>query len=714
MNKKRLSVVMAGAMLASSVAPVLAAEVTAETMGADQRGLLISGIRNLMKSKMLDGTAATDDSAYGFTVVAKGENDRNSDGTLKSGVTLYNKLGQIDTILRNGLTDTSEKTIRVYEKETRIDEFGKLTDIGKKGDTIKGEPKTYKDLNELENLAVDIQNPTSNNFGANNLFVKDCQWVNHAKHEDGLKIILNAVEDPNAEVLVNKTFVIKVGDKKIAFKDAYDKNGLKLHNVEEDVQKFDHFGFELNQDTDLEGQPLKGLTLKQEINLVKAEDAKDSYTVEELFDGLMLTAKGVELFETIKYDKENDGLDYGAVTVDTLLPGIYGFHIDVIDTDAQKVVKTITVRGLNKNNFDILKSWMDNEEFTVGELAGQNRYETAVKIAKEQALGIKDLGNENYVGNIVLVNGNSLVDGLSAAPLASALRIHNTGTPATAAPILLSEADELPKATKEYLKELLAYKPVGKLETTVHLVGGEAVLSESLEKELKDLGFTVKRYGGDNREETSLEVAEAINKKSPLTNLYVVGANGEADAMSIAPVASAKATAGAVIVAKNGGLSKVAYKEIDDYAGANITIVGGEKSISADEESKLKEIAKENSKKVERVAGKNRKATNAAIIEKYYNLETKAVIVAKDGQANKMHLIDALTAANFASNKNAPIVLATDNLSNEQINELNKKASKVSYLYNVGYGVNKNNVTAKLAELFNLPITIEYAKIRNK
>ena len=32
MNKKKLSVVMAGAMLATSVAPVLAAEVTPETM----------------------------------------------------------------------------------------------------------------------------------------------------------------------------------------------------------------------------------------------------------------------------------------------------------------------------------------------------------------------------------------------------------------------------------------------------------------------------------------------------------------------------------------------------------------------------------------------------------------------------------------------------------------------------------------------------------
>ena len=40
MNKKRLSVVMAGAMLASSVAPVLAAEVVKSEHSANELGLL--------------------------------------------------------------------------------------------------------------------------------------------------------------------------------------------------------------------------------------------------------------------------------------------------------------------------------------------------------------------------------------------------------------------------------------------------------------------------------------------------------------------------------------------------------------------------------------------------------------------------------------------------------------------------------------------------
>ena len=50
MNKKRLSVVMAGAMLASSVAPVLAAE-SYEVNGSN-KGILIRDLRNLLTSKV--------------------------------------------------------------------------------------------------------------------------------------------------------------------------------------------------------------------------------------------------------------------------------------------------------------------------------------------------------------------------------------------------------------------------------------------------------------------------------------------------------------------------------------------------------------------------------------------------------------------------------------------------------------------------------------
>lgn len=690
MNKKRLSVVMAGAMLASAVAPVLAAEVTPETMGSDQRGLVMEGIRNLMKSKMLDGTVDTDDSAYGFTVVAKGESDKNTNGTLK--VTLYNNLADINTQIKT-LTDTSEKTIRVYEKETRIDEAGKLTDTYKEGAEKPGSEQTATVAN-LANLIGD--STVGSGKYKDNKFVDKVEYVEGSTADKGVKITLNVSVDANTGSEEKKTITLLPGEKLLNLSDPRDKNDYKLSITnEEDVQKFDHFAVATTPSgSATEGDELPGRTLVQEINLVKAADVKDAYKVEDLFDGLMLTEKGVELLETLKADETGKDLDYTYKDVTTLLPGIYGFNIEVTDknsNDPTKVIKTITVRGLNKKDADILESWIQAKKFNVGVLAGANRYETAAKIAKEQA----DLTSVAKAGNIVLVNGEALVDGLSAAPLAWSL-----GKNSKAAPILLTKSNTLPKETKEYLKELVKAEPIQDLEKmTIHIVGGEAVVTESVVEELEDYGFKVKRHGGENREETSLEVLDELQARRNNT-IYIVGADGEADAMSVAPVASENK--GAIVVAKKGGLSKAAYKEIERSKG-DIKIIGGESVISSEEESKLKEIAKENGKTVERISGKNRQATNAAIMKKFYTFSsTSNVVVAKDGQKKKMDLVDALTAANLASQKKAPVVLATDKLSNDQLNEVNKLANNVEAIYQIGHGVERS-VVAKLAELLGLP-----------
>ncbi|WP_418567945.1 cell wall-binding repeat-containing protein [Peptacetobacter sp.] len=338
----------------------------------------------------------------------------------------------------------------------------------------------------------------------------------------------------------------------------------------------------------------------------------------------------------------------------------------------------------------------------IGSLAGENRYETAVKIAEEYAGLTGDTITNNQTNadvNIVLVNGNSLVDGLAAAPLAASLGDDTNGYKS---PILLTESDKLPDATKSYLKRLLKNVFVGKFKkVTIHLVGGESVLSKSLEKELRGYDFDIVRYDGDNREETSLEVARAISKLNGETgnniaDSFVVGAEGEADAMSIASVASEiKAP---IIVSKKGGISENAVSEL---SGQDLIVIGGENVFSNYDMKQLKAEASS----ITRIAGENRKATNAEIINKFYTTdfvgEAETVIVAKDGQRNKDELIDALTAANMAASVNAPIILATDSLSKEQINALELNAKESYALYQVGYGVDRN-VIKTIAECIGL------------
>ena len=79
------------------------------------------------------------------------------------------------------------------------------------------------------------------------------------------------------------------------------------------------------------------------------------------------------------------------------------------------------------------------------------------------------------------------------------------------------------------------------------------------------------RYGGKDREETSLAVAEKIGTQN---GAFVVGANGEADAMSIAGYAASKNTP--IIVSVFKGLSDDAMYMLEEK---DVNIIGGENAV---------------------------------------------------------------------------------------------------------------------------------------
>ena len=640
MNKKKLSVVMAGAMLASSVAPVLAATVEKEDVSANNLGLLIKEIREVLDSKTFAKESVNGNeqgkSVYFLKVNGVAKNDSDVDTQAK-----------LQTLL-GGLTagDTVEIWSKGYEEKD-----GKYY---ANGEVVP----TYKNVQALNTLKTTLESDTD--FTAN---VIDTVAFND---KDELVITFKSA-------VGLKDVTLKVGSNELDLTKYKHVNGT-VENINKgtaiNAADFDGFVNASKTTGDLAEEKIKEITIVAGGN---------NFNVEDLYDGLMLTTEGHDLLNDIKYY----GKAGATVTVNPAEYNkntkTYGFTVE-FDAEGVLPAKTVVIKGTDKANTERLQNWLDEELAKVDILAGDNRYETAVKIAKEQAL----IGKfTQSTSNIVLVNGEALVDGLAAAPLAAHLK-----TNTDAVPVLLTKADTLPKETKAYLKELLAQKTVGDLDTTIHLVGGTSVLNKSLEKELKALGFEVERYGGDNREETSLKVAEVIGADEA----FVVGANGEADAMSIAPVAAKQKTP--IIVAKNGGISEDAIEELKDI---DVAVIGGESAVSKADFEAIKEEAKT----VTRISGSNRQATNAEIINKYYtggfgnNTAGNAaqnVIVAKDGQNNKMELIDALAAANMASEKKAPIVLATNKLSTAQINALELNAKNAATLYQVGHGVSRDVV----------------------
>ena len=212
-------------------------------------------------------------------------------------------------------------------------------------------------------------------------------------------------------------------------------------------------------------------------------------------------------------------------------------------------------------------------------IVGDNRYDTAAKIAAEFT---------NYK-TAILVNGDSIVDGLSASSLAG--KEH--------APILFTKKDSIPGVTLQKLKDV----------NQVYLIGGESVISHKVEKKLSNK--KVIRIGGKDRTETSYKVAKELGAYS---KAFVV--KGEADAMSVAPVAARDKMP--ILVMKNNKFSPnpgVKYYSI----GGNVNVPNST-----------------------RIYGENRYDTNVKVLEKFYRNTNKLYC------ASGENLVDALAVAPLA------------------------------------------------------------------
>ena len=783
MNKKKLSVVMAGAMLASSVAPVLAAETTSTQkdyeVNGSNKGLLIRDLRNLLTSKIFenvkenignDGENLAGKSVY-FVKIATGTKKVEKVGSQYSTIAAainadLKALGGTATFhgsATNGKVDGKDHQVTVGNA---LVTFNVTNDANKPG-TYSIIMNTEYDNTNISALETAIQNATTgakvkvfdrghiekdgkyygkaletttvagkhtaatlkteyDYFKAHNSFNgtvdKTLAYpavLDMTLENDVLTVYTRQVD--TEEENGRKKFEFKVGDDYVDFTKAINEKGQLLETdftdadgswITKNIAGFaihENHDKVINKGDDIDGKHLYTVTITDVNNVYNAK-------LSDLYNGLFLTSKGEELLSTIKeYDaKDNYFVDYTA-TVKTEANGLYSVTLTFEKTVNKEVVKNVLKITTNdKDKLDLFANGISAKgsthhgsvirKFPVQKLAGANRYETAVKVAKENA----DIKTVAENGNIVLVNSNSLVDGLAAAPLAaSVINQNNTiGSGNYVAPILLTDANGIPKATKDYMKEVVAHQRVGALDkVTVYLVGGETVISKAVENDLKEIGLRVVRAGGKDREETSLKVAEIIRKDANANNVnqteaFLVGADGEADAMSVAAYAAEHTTP--IIVESRKGLSEDAVEFLKGYKNTNakdVTIIGGESVVSAATEETLKA----EKLTVERLSGAKRQDTNAKVISTLYgNHSVNQIVVSKDGKGNKGHLIDALTSTSLAAKDHSPIVLATTDLTKEQINALELKADRSGiYVYQVGEGV-AESVIKTIASRINL------------
>lgn len=158
-------------------------------------------------------------------------------------------------------------------------------------------------------------------------------------------------------------------------------------------------------------------------------------------------------------------------------------------------------------------------------------------------------------------------------------------------------------------------------------------------------GLVVKRLEGENRIETAISVSRDTFEKSKAAIL--VGFNGEVDALTGTILAQEKKAP--ILMTYKNKLDPSLVKELKRLDVREVFIIGGESTVEAVVEEKLKDLAFQ----VTRIKGNNREET--AI-----NISKKAI----EGKVDEAFLslgygvyADALAIGPIAANKNLPLLL---------------------------------------------------------
>ena len=281
--------------------------------------------------------------------------------------------------------------------------------------------------------------------------------------------------------------------------------------------------------------------------------------------------------------------------------------------------------------------------------AGNTRYETAVEISKKNWY-------ESY--NVVLARGDDFPDALAGAVLANSALVQG--------PLLLTKPNELDPLVLNELKRLNT--------NTVFILGGTSAVSDEVVKKLRANGMQVQRIQGQNRYETAANIAATAVENSD--KAFLASGNDFADALSISSYAAANGIP--LLLTAPNKLPDATGKALKQLGVTEVTLIGGEKAISAAVQQELEKAGYT----VDRLYGDDRYKTNVTILENLaFDLE-QAVI------ATGTKFPDALAGSVLAARENNPIILvplSENALINSQTSEyLNTYREEINNFFILG------------------------------
>ncbi|WP_139625967.1 cell wall-binding repeat-containing protein, partial [Clostridioides difficile] len=283
----------------------------------------------------------------------------------------------------------------------------------------------------------------------------------------------------------------------------------------------------------------------------------------------------------------------------------------------------------------------------INSLVGSDRYATSIKISKQ--------GWDN-ANNVVLINNSSIADALSATPFA---KVKN-------APILLTQNNSLNQLTENEISRLGA--------KNIYIIGGFNSIDASIENYLKDKGLNTIRISGNDRYDTSINLAKELNKENKLSKLVLVnGEKGLADAVSMGAI-SAKEKMLILLTNQNDDMKEI-EELIDNKDISKSYVVGGESLFNKDIEDKLPSVIK--------ISGEDRTETNSKVIDYFYNNSVlDNLYVAKNGENKEDDLVDALSVGVLAGKTESPVIIVGDGIKDVQKSLIKKKEFR--YITQIG------------------------------
>lgn len=256
-------------------------------------------------------------------------------------------------------------------------------------------------------------------------------------------------------------------------------------------------------------------------------------------------------------------------------------------------------------------------------ISGGNRYLTAINISRK-------IENKKAV---ILVNSKKFIDALPGTVLANSCE----------GVILLTRENNLDDNTK---REIDLIKP-----EKVIILGGYSSVGKNIEDDLKGEGLQVQRIGGASRYETSVLIADEIEKKTEVSS-YIVAAN---PADSVSSTALARNTMPIILADDRNIPSKLIN------SSPNKIVVGGESSISGNTFNMIKASR--------RISGSDRYRTSLNIAKE--TGYTSTII------SNGRTLIDALASGTLSFGHSSSIILTNNKNLDSDIREYLKYKERI-------------------------------------